>query len=71
VDIIWSRDGEMLDGSNNTSPTTMDSFLIYTDSYTISQLSTDDENRPYVCTVMINASPVVMNSDSITLDVTG
>jgi len=71
VDIIWSRDDEMLDRSNDTSPTMMDSVLIYKDSYTISQLSTDDEDRQYVCTVMINASPVVINNDNITLNVTG
>ena len=71
VDIIWSRDGMVLNRTNNTSPTMMDSALIYTDTYTISQLSTDDEGREYECAVVINASPVVTATGSVMLDVIG
>ena len=42
---------------------------MYTDSYTISRLSTIDDGRVIQCDVVINASQVVMAS--ITLDVTG
>ena len=71
VDIVWSSGGTELQRMNGVSSTTMDNSLVYTDSYTISQLSTDDEGRMIQCEVVINASPLVMASNSITLDVTG
>ena len=71
VDIVWSSDGTELERMNNVSSTTMDNSLVYTDSYTISQLNTTDDGRVIQCEVVINASPSVMASDSITLDVTG
>ena len=69
VDIVWSSDGTELERMNDVSSTTMDNSLVYTDSYTISQLCTTDEGRMIQCEVVINASPSVMASDSITLDV--
>ena len=71
VDIVWSSDGTELQRMNNVSSTTMNNSLVYTDSYTISQLSTTDEGRMIQCDVIINADPLVMADDSITLDVTG
>ena len=71
VDIVWSSGCTELERMNDVSSTTMDNSLVYTDSYTISQLSTTDEDRVIQCEVVINASPSVMASDSITLDVTG
>ena len=71
VDIVWSSDGTVLRRINDTTATTMDNSLIYTDSYTISQLSTTDNGSMIQCEVVINTSPLVMASDSITLDVTG
>ena len=71
VDIVWNSDGTVLRRINDTTATTMDNSLVYTDSYTISQLSTDDEGSVIQCEVVINVSPSVMASDSITLDVTG
>ena len=71
VDIVWSSGGTELERMNNVSSTTMGNSLVYTDSYTISQLSTDDDGRVIQCEVVINTSPPVMNSDSITLDVNG
>ena len=72
VNILWSNnDGTVLRRMNNVSSTTMDNSLVYIDSYTISQLSTTDEDRVIQCEVVINASPSVMANDSITLDVTG
>ena len=71
VDIVWSSGGTELERMNGVSPTTMDNSLVYTDSYTILQLSTTDEGRMIQCEVVINASPSVMASDSIMLDVTG
>jgi len=68
VDIIWSRNGEEV---NRTNDTMMDTSLIYTDTYTIPLLSTDDEGAVFDCEAVINSTPMVMNNSSITLDVTG
>ena len=71
VDIIWSSDGVVLSRTNNTSPMMMDSSLVYTETYIISLLSTDDEDREYECEIVINASPVVTATGNVTLDVIG
>ena len=71
VDIVWSSNDTELKRMNNVSSTTMDNSLVYTDSYTISQLSTTDDSRVIQCEVVITASPSVMASDSIILDVMG
>ena len=71
VDIVWSSGGTELERMNNVSSTTMGNSLVYTDSYTIPLLRTTDESRAIQCEVVINASPSVMASDSVTLDVTG
>ena len=71
VDIVWSRNGtevERMDGVNVSSTT--GNMVIYTDSYTISLLSTDDDGREYQCGLVINPSPLVTGG-SITLDVMG
>ena len=69
VDIVWSNDGTELKRVDGVSSTTVDNSSVYTDSYTISQLSTSDDDRVIQCEVVINASTLA--SDSITLDVTG
>ena len=71
VDIVWSSGGTVLRIMNNMSSTMMSNSLVYTNSYTVSQLSTTDDGRVIQCEVVINASPSVMASDSITLDVIG
>ena len=71
VDIIWSRDSMVLMRTNNTTPTMMDTSLVYTNTYTIQLLSTDDDGREYECEVVINAITVVKASGRITLNVTG
>ena len=71
VDIVWSSGGAELKRMNNVTSTMMGDSLVYTDSYTISQLNTTDEGRVIQCEVVINASPSVNASGSITLDVNG
>ena len=71
VDIVWSSDGGILRRVNNTNATMDGGSLVYTDSYTISQLNTTDEGRVIQCEVVINTSPPVMASNNVTLDVTG
>ena len=71
VNIVWSSGGTVLRSMNGVSSVIMGDSLVYTDSYTISQLSTTDEGRVIQCEVVINASTPVMANDSITLNVTG
>ena len=72
LDIEWSSNGSMLrltEGFNHTSKS--NNAVIYTDIYTISQLSTTDEGRIIQCGTFINAVSPVTASDSVTLNVTG
>ena len=71
VDIVWRDGSTVLRRMDGVSLTTMDSSLVYTDSYTISQLSEANDGNMIQCEVVINTSPSVMDTDSITLDVTG
>ena len=71
VDIVWSSDGTELARKNNVSSTTMDNSLVYTDSYTISQLSTTDDGRVIQCEVVINISPLIMSTSNIILSASG
>ena len=71
VDIVWSSDGTELERVTGVPPTQMGNSLVYRDSHTISQLSTTDDGRVIQCEVVINTSPLIVDSDSITLDVTG
>ena len=72
VDIIWNSDGTELKrtGGLNDGSIVNDS-VIYTDFYTIPQLSTLDEARVVTCDVLINTISPVMATDSVTLNVTG
>ena len=55
---------------SNALPTVMNIGTVYTDSYTISQLTTSHQGRIYQC--MINrTNPAVVDSNDIILDVTG
>ena len=69
VNIVW-RSGGTEFRRESVSSNQMGNSLIYLDSYTV-QLNTTDEGRVIQCEVVINASPPVMTSGSITLDVTG
>jgi len=71
VDIIWRGGGTTLRRTNNIPSTMMASSIMYTDTYTISQLNTSDDEREYQCEVVINTSPPVMINTSISLDVMG
>ena len=71
VDIVWRSGGAVLRRMNGTTPTTMGSSLVYTHNYTISHLNTTDDARVIHCEVVINTTPPVMATDSITLNVTG
>ena len=74
VDIVWREGDRVLNrtnGTNGTTATARRNALEYTDTYDISQLNTTDDGRVIQYEVVINASPSVMASGNITLDVTG
>ena len=71
VDIVWSSNDIVLRRINDTMATIMDNSLVYADSYNISQLSTIDDGRVIQCEVVINASPPIIATDNITLNVMG
>ena len=71
VDIVWSSGSMELQRMNNVSSITMNDSLVYTDSYTISQLNVSDNGFMIQCEVVINANPVIIANDNITLNVTG
>ena len=72
VDITWSRDGTEVKRMEGVSvSSTTGNMVMYTDTYTISQLNTTDDGREYQCEVVINTSPPLMAKSSVTLDVMG
>ena len=71
VDIVWSSDGTELERTDNVSSTTKYNSLVFTNAYTISQLSTTEDGRVIQCEVVINTSPSVMATNNVTMNVTG
>ena len=71
VDVIWKRDNLELESSGNINSSTANNSLLYTDTYTISQLSTSDEDKTFQCDVFINTLSPVTGYDNVTLNVTG
>ena len=70
LEIVWSDNNNPMLRRINATSTIIDSLPVYTDSYTISQLTTSDEGRKIQCTAnSINLS--VMDSSNIILDVFG
>ena len=72
VDIVWNSnasDVSIIEGVNETIISTYS--VVYQAYYTIPLLSTTDDGRVYECEVVINTSPPVMATGSVTLDVTG
>ena len=70
VDIIWRSGGEVLNRTNNTSPTMTGSSLVYTVFYTIPHLClcSVSQQEVYQCEVVISTSPLVLANDNVTLD---
>ena len=71
VDIVWSSGGTELERMNDTTATTMDDSLVYTDSYNIATLNTSDNNRVIECEIVIDVDPIVTANGTIMLDVIG
>ena len=71
VDIVWSSNDTVLRRINDTTATTMNGSLVYTDSYNISILNTSDNNRVIECEIVIDVDPIVTANGNIMLDVIG
>ena len=72
VDIVWSSNGTELQRMDNVSSATVGDSLLYTDSFTISLLSTIHDGGVYECEAVINSSPSATTAmDNITLGVIG
>ena len=71
VDIMWSRNGLELNTIRGVNSSIIDDSESFTDTYTIQQLNTADENREYQCEVSINIESPVKATGSVALNVTG
>ena len=72
VDIVWSSNGVELNTIRGVNVTLVrDNSVSFTDTYTISQLSTTDENKEYQCEVSIDAQSPVTATGRVILNVTG
>ena len=72
VDIVWRRDITVVQTTRvMAATTTTNNLLVYSDSYTISQLSTSDDDIEYRCRLVIRTSPAVRADTAVTLYVTG
>ena len=72
VDIVWSSDGlelQRIKGVHFNSAS--NNSVTYTTFYDIVQLSTNDDDKTYLCEMFVNATPPVMSNASVTLNVTG
>ena len=71
VDIVWRSDGSNLDRIKHVNISLVrGNAAIYSAFYTLPLLRITDDGRVYQCEVVINTSPPVMATGSVTLDVT-
>ena len=71
VDIEWRRGTRVLNTTAVIAETTMVNLPVYRDSYTISQLSTFDDDVIYECRVIVHAALPVRATNTIQLDLIG
>ena len=71
VNIIWTTGGRVVRRVDNITADIENDSTIYTDLFEISSLSAIDNGREYQCTVVINATRPVYNSDQFILTFTG
>ena len=72
VEIVFRRGNTIVQTTRVTAATTtMNNLLVYSDFYTISELSTSDNDTEFKCRLVIRASPNVRADTAVTLDVTG
>ena len=71
VNIIWTTGGRVVRRVDDITADRVNDSAIYTDSFEISSLSAIDNGREYQCTVMINATQPVNNSDQFVVILDG
>ena len=72
VDIIWSNSSTELDRISNVTANITNNVVVYSDSYTIAQLTTLYHGREIRCEVVINIPDTPVRDDAIIiLNVTG
>ena len=72
VDIMWSSDGTVLQQVEKFSEDFTGLNLdIYTNTYTISSLTVNDNGRTFQCDAVISANPQLMDTANVTLAVIG
>ena len=70
VDVVWSSNGLDLKTVEVNASSITSNSVEYTTYYTIVQLNETDNDRVYQCKAVINASPLVMADENITLNTT-
>ena len=71
ISFIWRSGNITLSEEENVGrDVTIQNLDVYSNTYTISSLSVNDDGRTYQCEVIIDASPPVMATSNVTLDVT-
>ena len=70
VNFIWRSDSLSVLRNVEVVTTTYNS-KIYVDTYNFSQLSTDHNERTYICEVVISKVPLLVVSSNVTLDIIG
>jgi len=72
INFIWRSNNAVLKEEEKLSANyTTQNLNVYSSTYTISPLSTVDNDRTYQCEVLISSSPPVMALENVTLDVIG
>ena len=68
---MWRRGNATVNTTYVTATAIRGNLLVYSDSYTIAQLSTSDDGVVYECRLAIQTSSSVRAHDTVRLDVTG
>ena len=72
VDIVWSSDNSELNTVRGVEiSSTINDTLLFTNTYSIPQLTTADENKEYQCEVFIDTETPVIATNIVMLNVTG
>ena len=69
LEVVWITNATTLQ-ITDVMATVMDGSLVYTDSYTITQLTTSDHGRVIQC-IANRTNPPVMDSSNVVLSVNG
>ena len=71
VDIVWRRDGTLLESTNNITGNITSGSVVYSDLYMFGSLATSDNGTVVECEVVINVEPPVKNTATTVIVVFG